>query len=247
MTQTTASQFFQGATAPLRGLRVVAKTPSLWALAVLPVALSIVFLVAAVFGALVSAGPITRWLLPELGPGLLFALARGLVVGLLGLLYGGLAYMSATLLSIPINDAMSERVESLVGSLPPPITFREALPRSIRHSVAGVGLWVVIELGLLPLQLLPGIGSVLGGFLGFLVTAWFLAHQLMDGPMSRRSLSFKDKMVFLREHLPWTLGLGCLGALVMLIPLANLIALPVLIAGGAVLWSELEQDRREAL
>jgi CysZ protein len=247
MTQSTPAQIVQGITAPFRGLRIVLGHPAMWGLAVLPIVLTVVFLGIAVSTAVVVAAPLTSWLLPSLEHPLLRGLATGLLVGLLGLVLGMTAYMSATLLSIPINDALSERVEDQLGALPPPISLRESLPRSIRHSVAGFLCWLGITVLLLPLQLVPGIGSLLGTVLGFLVTGWFFAHQLLDGPMSRRGMGFRAKMVFLREHLPWVMGIGCTGALVMLIPLANLVALPVFVAGGAVLWVELERDRRSAL
>ncbi|MCB9669908.1 MAG: EI24 domain-containing protein [Alphaproteobacteria bacterium] len=243
MTQSTPSQIWQGLTAPVRGLRVIGERPALWGLAVLPIVLTLVFLCLAVFGAVASAGPITHWLLPGLGDGWMFLIARALVVGLLALLFGAGSYMLAALCSIPINDRMSEAVEAAMGDLPAPLSLRESLPRSIRHSIAGFLLWVLCEIVLLPLQLVPGVGSLLGAVLGFGVTAWFLAHQLLDGPMSRRAMGFSEKMGFLRGHLPWILGLGASGTLVMMVPVLNLLGLPVLVAGGAVLWVELERDR----
>ena len=247
MIASRTTQLLQGASAPFRGLRVIVASPSLWALTVLPITLTVLFLGAALLLALLTAGPLREALLPGLDWAALRLFASAVLALLLSLLYGALAYMLASLCSIPLNDRMSERVEAAVGELPAAESWRASLPRSVRHSIAGFGLWLLVETLLLPLQLLPGVGTVLGAGLGGLVTAWFLAHQLLDGPMSRRSMSFGSKMRFLSDHLPPVLGLGGTGSLVMLVPGLNLLALPVLVAGGAVLWVELEQERRSAL
>lgn len=245
MTRSRPAQLVQGITAPLRGLRVIAGHPELWALMALPITLTVVFLSLAFLLALFSAGPLLDALFPGLEPGFVHLLVQGGVMLLLGLLYGALGYMLAALCAIPINDRMSERVEAELGEIPAPESLRDSLPRSIRHSIAGFLLWLLAEVLLLPLQLVPGLGTLLGTLLSALLTAWFLAHQLLDGPMSRRAMRFGDKMRFLRDHLPSVLGLGGVGSLVMLVPFLNLLALPVLIAGGAALWVELEEERRQ--
>lgn len=246
MRQGTFAQFVQGLTAPWRGMRIILADTSLWPLALGPVLVSALLLSGAIVAAVSGSGPLVHWLWPGLA-GLWFAFARGAAVLVLALGLGMAAYMGGALLAIPMNDAMSERVEGTLSDLPPALSFREALPRSIRHSIAGFLLWVLAELLVFPAQLVPGIGSLVGSVLGFGITAWFLAHQLLDGPMSRRAMRFGEKMQFLRDHLPWVLGIGSGGAIVMMVPLVNLLGLPVLIAGGAVLWVELERDRRAAI
>ena len=114
-----------------------------------------------------------------------------------------------------------------------PARFRPAMPVAVLEKLVFA----------VPAMLLFASGRVPGAVLGFGVTAWFLAHQLLDGPMSRRAMGFSEKMGFLHGHLPWILGLGASGTLVMMVPVLNLLGLPVLVAGGAVLWVELERDR----
>lgn len=235
--------FGHGMGAPWRGLRLIAANRPLWPLAAAPALITGGLLIGAFFLAITSAAPATRWLAPGLARWwILFLLARSAMLLLLLLLFGALSMMLSALLCLPIHDALSQRVEVLRDALPAPLSFREALPISIAHSVLGFALWSACEVALMPLQLIPGIGSILELILGFGVTAFFLGHQLVDGPMSRRSLSFSAKMEWLKAHLASVLGLGSMGTLMIAVPLLNAIGLPIAIAGGTLLFLDLEGD-----
>ncbi len=245
-TQTTSPpNIWTGLTAPWRGLRVVAADRGLWPYALLPSVITLGLLGFAVMAALGTSGPFLRWLLPDLQRWwVLFLFARGAAILLLGVVYCTLSAMVAALVCIPIHDALSQRVEARVrgvgaSSIVPEVSFREELPRSIRHSILGFLLWVLAQAVLVPLGLIPVVGTVLELILGFGVTAFFLAHQLLDGPLSRRRLSFSEKMSWMREHLAPVLGLGAAGTVMVAIPVLNALSLPFAIAGGAALHSEL--------
>ncbi|MEZ4323518.1 MAG: EI24 domain-containing protein [Myxococcota bacterium] len=241
------SQFLRGMGAPFRGLRIIAANRPLWPLAVAPGILTGLLLVIALYVALTSAGSVAVWLLPWVVKWrLLYILARGAMTLLLGLLFGGFAMMLSALVCLPIHDALSQRVEALQDTLPPPLSFGEALPTSILHSVMSFGLWLVLEAVVAPVQLIPVLGSLLELVLGFGLTAFFLGHQLVDGPMSRRSMAFGEKMAWLRAHLPYVLGLGATGTLLIAVPFVNAFCLPIAIAGGTLLFLELHAPSASA-
>lgn len=196
-------------------------------------------LTGAIVLAVSSAGSAALWWLPWLvrWP-ILFRAIRIVIGGLLCLVFGALAYMLGAVLAIPFNDHLSERVEALQYELPAPLSVSEALPMSLLHSVLGAGLWMLLQLILLPLQLVPGIGSLLDMVLGGALTAFFLAHQMMDGPMSRWRFSFREKLDLLWENLGLALGLGTAAMLMLGVPVLNLFGLPICIAAGAMLYAE---------
>ncbi len=244
--QPVALQFWQGFTAPLRGLLVVARHPRLWVLTLLPILLTAALLTLALVGAVLGVDPLLHRLFPSLLPGLPYTFVRLVAGVLLGIALGTTAYMVALVLTIPIHDRLGEAVERALGAHAAPLGLTESIVLSVRHSIAGFALWLTIESFLLPLPLLPVVGPPLAATLGYLSTVWFLAHHLLDGPMSRRAMRFRQKMRFLYDHLPWIAGLGVAGTLVVPVPFLNLVALPLLIAGGATLWVELERDRAPA-
>lgn len=230
---------WHGFTAPWRGAKLLWARRDLWPLVLAPTAITFGLLVFAIGGSVASAGPFTLWLMPWITKfPVLFFVIKLLVGGLLCMALGTLATMLGTLLALPFNDALSERVEATVYSLPAPLTVREALPTSILHSILGFGLWLLLQVILLPLQGLPGIGSAIDVIGGIAITAFFLAHQMMDGPMSRWRFSFREKLDLLWEHRMLTFGLGLASMLMLGIPVINLVCLPVCIAGGALLYAE---------
>lgn len=234
------STFAHGFSAPWRSLRLLWGTPRLWPLAAAPAAITGTLLFVAILAAVLGARPTTVWLLPGLvrWPAVLFV-AKALIGGVLAMVFGSLAYMVGALLSLPFSDNLSEQVEATCYDLPSPIGFREALPASIRHSLLGFGFWLMLQVLCLPLQLLPGVGSVLDFVLGASITAFFLAHQMMDGPMSRWRLSFREKLDLLWTNLPLALGLGFAATLMLALPLINLLSLPVCVGAGALLYAEI--------
>lgn len=234
----------RGLMAPVRGLRLLLANPNLWPMAVLPTLLTLVLISGALVGAFWAAGPVMRWLAPGLlRIPILFVVARSSMVLLLILTFGPLSYMLASLLSLPIHDALSQKVEALERPLPPPLSFREALPLSIRHSLAGFGIWLAIQIGLVFINVIPVVGAVLEFFFGFLFTAFFLAHQTMDGAMSRQKLSFSAKMAWLFDHFAEVMGLGAAATLMLAVPLVNVVGLTIAITGGTLLYVQLSEER----
>ena len=147
--------FVQGFVAPARSLRVIWEHPRLWPLVVAPAVITGVLLLLAVFAAVLGGRPTTLWLLPWLvrWPAVLFVV-KSIVTGLLAMAFGSLAYMVGALLALPFNDNLSEQVEATCYDVPAPLSFREALPISLQHSLLGFGFWLLLEVLCLPLQLL---------------------------------------------------------------------------------------------
>lgn len=232
--------FVGGITAPLRGAVLLARTPSLWPFVVAPAAITAGMLALGLGVSLFSASPLTLWLFPGLHDDpWLRAFATGFVLLLLAGTLGVLSWMAASLLCIPVNDRLSENVETLKGTLPPPLSWQEALPRSIRHSIAGFLLWLGVQVCMFPLELVPGLGSALHFVIGLFVSAFFVAHQLLDGALSRRAMGFREKLGWLWARPGPVFGLGFAGMALLAVPVLNLFGMPVAVAGGALLYGEL--------
>ncbi len=77
---------------------------------------------------------------------------------------------------------------------------------------------------------------------GFLFTAFFLAHQTMDGAMSRQKMSFSAKMAWLFDHLAEVMGLGTAATLMLAIPLVNVVGLTIAITAGTLLYVRLSEE-----
>ncbi len=218
------------------GFGFLLKRPGLWPFAVLPVVMAIVLvfagLVLAVFvGARVEArfapapGSVPVWV--ELPTSLLLwtaILGSGVFLGL------GVALA----LTSPSLDLLSSHVEARVrgraagsgrGSAWEAL---QAVRGSLYFLAAAPG---VFFLGLVP---------VVGPFLSVAWGSWALAFQMTDPALSRRGMSFADKRRWHRSWRAESLGFGLAGMVGLLVPLANLVLAPALVAGGTLLVLDLE-------
>lgn len=249
-------EFFRGVGYAFSGVGLVISRPALWPNVLLPI------LVTGFLFALGIAGfvyfisdwvPQTDASVPQDTP-LAFLwtffhnlLTYGIYVGL-AVLYGVVVYFISTIIATPFNDGISSRVEELrLGPYREESswgTFFGDLVQSYSHSVLNLLVWLV-SVGLaFVLNLIPGFGTIAAAVLTAMFTALFIARESMDGAQSRRRLSFAHKMRIARHHWAMMLGFGTVGALLVWIPVVNLVVVPLGIAGGTLMYCELEAAGR---
>jgi CysZ protein len=222
---------------------------------VVPLLLSAAALVLALGGVAVFAGELwafsTAWV-PVLAAGAwwtwLWIGPAQLLLGLLGALAfaalaGALtvgALLVANLAASPFLDALSRRVEALVagGAGEPEAGWLDALRgggRAVLDELRRLGFFLALQLGIL------GVGAVVPGaqFLAppamTLATLLFLPLDSAGPALDRRRLRFRDKRRWVLEHPGLMLGYGAAAFLACLVPGLNLLAMPVLVAGGTLL------------
>jgi CysZ protein len=225
------------------GFGFLLRRPGLWPFAALPVVLAVVLvfagLVLAVFvGARVEArfapdpGSVPVWV--ELPVSLLLwtaILGSGVFLGL------GVALALAS----PVLELLSLQVEARVrgraGVSGKGFGWEavQALRGSLYFLVAAPGVFL---LGLIP---------VVGPFLSVAWGGRALAFQMTDPALTRRGMSFADKRRWHRSWRAESLGFGLAGMVGLLVPFANLILGPALVAGGTLLVLDLEDVDAERL
>lgn len=238
------SALWAGASAPWRAFRLLARQPALWPLCLLPTLINVVLLGAFVFGLFTHLpGWLEAWL-PR-GEGWwwawLYYLAL-IVVGLLALGVGLLLLASlGRVLAAPFLDVLARRVEIVVSGAPaPPGPGPLAtVARVLRQETLKLLLYAALTLALTFLGLLaPLLGGAASAALGWLLTTFFLALEFMDYPLERRGLGLGGKIAAVWRTTPGWLGLG--GALMALglIPLLNLLFLPLAAVAGTLYYLE---------
>jgi uncharacterized protein involved in cysteine biosynthesis len=226
-----------GAALPLRGVAYLAARPELWRYAVLPILLTLAGLVAGLVLAVPLAGTILGvfWSEPE---GLLAAawwLAR---VALAVVLVFLAAVALPAAISAPFSDRLSARIEALEIGAPKGGGWRRAAAEAwggIAHTVVRLAFFLLGHLLLLPLVVVPVAYPVLA----FLWTARWTAFEYLDLPMARNLHRLRDVRVALRSVRPLGAGFGAVLAALFLVPLANLLVVPVGAAAGTLLYCDL--------
>jgi CysZ protein len=224
------------------GFAYLVRHPRLWPFAALPAALAclLVFL-GAVLGVFLG-----RWVETALSP------APGRVPVWLDLLLSLLLWTAAVgagiflglgialLLAAPLLDQLSRQVEAQAGG-----TGGESgrgLRWEIGQSLRGALYFLVAAPGVFVLGFIPVVGPLLSVMWG----ARAVAFQMTDPALTRRGLSFREKRRWHREWLPESQGFGLAGMLGLLVPFANFVLAPALVAGGTLLVLSLEDVGRDA-
>ena len=247
--------FAAGLALPLEGWRLLRRERALWPLAVAPVGIA-----ALALGAVTAAGIVwfpeayalaTGWV-PELqaerwyawlwvGPArlVLWLVARALLVAMavVALVVG---FALANLASSPFLDALAERVEQGFhgeASGPPP-GWRQVLRdggRALVEEARRLGFFAAVWLGItVGGFLVPG-GQLLAAPLLTVFTVLFLPLDYASYTLDRAGVSFRRKRAWIAEHVGTVGGFGVASFALCALPLANLLAMPILVVAGTLL------------
>lgn len=112
--------------------------------------------------------------------------------------------------------------------------YKEVWFAITQESVKLVLLGVVVLFGFV-LQFLPGVGQVLSVIFGFGVLIVTSGADAVGPPLARRGLMLSDRRKWVIKHILPVLGLGAAKALGLVVPVFNIVVLPMAAAGGTLL------------
>ncbi|WP_164009869.1 EI24 domain-containing protein [Pyxidicoccus trucidator] len=151
------------------------------------------------------------------------------------------------LLLAPLQDPLSETTEAVVGGDEgAPFTLAglvRGIVTGVAHTLARLFFLILGLVVLLPLHLLPGIGSILWTVLGSLWTMMWMAGEFLAGPMTRHLYPFAEVRRMLRERRALCLGLGAGVYVLLWVPILNTFFLPLAIIAGTLLYRGLREAR----
>lgn len=241
----------------LRGWGVLRRHPSLARYWLMPMLLTGLALLGSVWLSLRYHDDLLRvlWSAPEAAANwfwhALYALARALsFLSALVLMSLGCVFAS-TVIAAPFNDALSEAIEAReTGHAPLPFSPLRLL-RELVQALALAALRLVLYAAIVgPLWLLswlvPGLGQVLYLSVWLVFTAAYFALDYVDWPATRRGLSVRARFGLLGAHPLRMLGFGFGVWLCLFVPLLNLLFMPLSVAGGTLLFLDLEAGPRAA-
>ena len=246
-----ASSFGQGAFLPFRALSHLGARPKWWFLIAIPLVINLVlFVVAITWGFTVFADMLRGWLAGH--EAWYWAVLRFLIQFFFGLAVLILVYFVFTplalLIAAPFNDRLGELTERALGiELPPD-------PRSLVHSISGEALFAVVaeakRLGvvvgvfvvLLPLHLVPVVGSILYAVAGVYFGARFASMEFMGYAADRRHLGFSEKWAMTRAHHSMCMGYGLVTLGLLAVPFVNVFAVPLSAVAGTMLFSRVAPE-----
>lgn len=129
---------------------------------------------------------------------------------------------------------LAYRVELFLGSTPDElseISYSGQIIDALRSALK----LLLIDVGILFLNIIPLIGTVAALVIGGYMHAWVLGAEFLGYPQELRGIRWKDRQQFAKRWLPSTLGLGTIVAGLMLIPIVGAMFQTTAVVGAVLL------------
>lgn len=154
--------------------------------------------------------------------------------------YGYSFNIITNLIAAPFYGILAEKIEQrLTGEAPPPESWGSLIPRTLGREL--IKLWYYFTRGLLLLILIlvswfiPGL-NLLVLAISSLWAAWCMAVQYVDYPADNHQTTFPELRWRLRQPTLTSYSFGGLVMLASIVPIVNIFAMPIAVAGATVFW-----------
>ncbi|WP_206485489.1 sulfate transporter CysZ [Thalassotalea sp. G2M2-11] len=149
----------------------------------------------------------------------------------------------ANWIAAPFNGLLAEKIEALLtNSSPPsgsPLSIIKDIPRTISREWCKFRYYLPRAIGFFILYwLVPVIGQVFW----FLFLAWMMAVQYKDYAFDNHKINFDDMKIALKHHKGLSYSFGITTAVFSMVPIINLVIMPVAICGATALWVDHYRD-----
>lgn len=152
----------------------------------------------------------------------------------------------ANWIAAPFNGLLSEKVECYLSGQPaPPGTVGDVIkdiPRTLGREWLKLKYYLPKAIGCLILFLIPGIGQTIAPILWFLFSAWMMAIQYCDYPFDNHKIGFSEMKARLQQDRAGAMSFGFMVTIFSMIPIVNLVVMPVAICGATALWVDRYKD-----
>lgn len=225
-----------------QGLGMLFSRPRLLLTGMLPAVLTTVLLAGAMIALLANIGDLAALITPFAGHwsgGWRDAtrFAAGLALTGSAVLLGLVGFTTLTLIvGGPFYEHIAERIEDDQGVTEGHVdlSWWKLLLLGLRDGILLLLRSLVFTFLLFLAGFLPVIGQSVVPVLLVLVTAWFVALEVVAVPFYRRGIDLRGRSAMLRRRRMLAVGLGLPAALLCMIPLMAIVVMPVAFAGGVL-------------
>lgn len=237
---------FTGAAYPLRALGMIASHRHLWAYVLIPIGVNIIVGIALYSGLFLTGRQLILNALPTDGAiaPVLAGIAQALLLIALAVSIGFVLVRFGVVLGSPWYGRLSEELEELITGRKLPTTTLSVrivlydISRALQFELKKLLFVASIGIPGLLLNLIPGLGTLLGTAVGISLGVIVACLDFFDGPQERRRRRFRAKLATIRATSPASLGFGLLAFFLVSIPLVNLLAIPLCVTAGTMLVCE---------
>ena len=234
--------FFTGIRYFGQGFGLLVRRPRLLLIGMLPAVLTTLVLLGGMIALIANIDHLAALVTPFANGwpsgGRLFArLAAGVALVGVAVLLGLVGFTAVTLtVGGPFYERIAERIEDDLGVSEAyvDLSWWQQLLSGIRDGIVLLLRSLLFTVPLFLAGFLPVVGQSVVPVLVTLVTAWFLALEVVAVPFYRRGIGLRRRTAMLRRRRALAVGLGLPAALLCLIPLAAIVVMPAAFAGGVL-------------
>ena len=256
----TGFGFFSGVSYPFRAIDILWKNRNLWQYLIIPILINILV---GIISYILLLRPSLSWFnqitstllitienyldtLPQWLSflihiiGFLTFLTKTLLFIVIFILIGLIITQFGSILGAPWYGKLSEKLEILTTNTLDIIELNlfHDIGRAILFEIKKILLIIIISIPLLLFNLIP-VGGNLLSFLGSLaLTLIIVCLDFFDAILERKRLKFRQKLKFVIDSFPSTLGFGLVCLALITIPFLNLIAIPICVSAGTLFVSD---------
>lgn len=242
--------FFTGVRLFGQGLGILLRSPRLLLVGALPALLTTLLLLGGMILLVYRIDDLAALVTPfadDWAEGLRAAVrvAAGVALFAAALVTGLLSFTALTIaVGGPFYEHIAEKVDDELGGGPdgPDLSWWRLLGMGLRDGVLLVLRSLLFTIPLLVAGFVPVVGQTVVPVLLALVTAWFLALELVSVPFYRHGMDLRQRRELLARRRALAVGLGLPVSLLSLIPFAALVVMPVGFVGGVLVAREVLRD-----
>jgi len=150
----------------------------------------------------------------------------------------------ANWLAAPFNGLLSEKMEAILHGKKTPkgnmLDIVKDIPRTLSREWQKLSYYLPRAIGFfIVLLVLP----IFGQIIWFLFIAWMMAIQYKDYPFDNHKVPFAKMKEMLKQNQGLSYSFGVTVAVFSMIPIVNLVVMPVAICGATALWVDHYQDK----
>ena len=225
-----------------QGLGLLLRRPRLLLIGMLPALVTTLILLGALIALIANLSHLAALVTPFAshwpdGWRLAARLAAGVALVAAAVLLGLVGFTTATLtVGGPLYEHIAERIEDDLGVTQGHVelSWWRLLLLGTRDGIVLLLRSLACTVALFLAGFLPVVGQSVVPALVLLVTAWFIALEVVAVPFYRRGIGLRGRTAMLRPRRMLAVGLGLPAALLSLIPLLAIVAMPVAFAGGVL-------------
>ncbi|OTQ27591.1 sulfate transporter CysZ [Gilliamella apicola] len=143
-------------------------------------------------------------------------------------------------IAAPFNGILAEQVEAQLTGMPAPdttwISLIKDLPRILSRELQKLGHYLLWAIPILLTYFIPVIGQTVTPVVWFLFTAWQINIQYADYPFDNHKIKFHRMRALLKQNKVDNLMFGSLVSFFTMVPLLNLIVMPIAVCGATAMW-----------